>query len=140
MNPVDVLLRAFDDACSHPWESLAGATRGLEAEEAAWQPPAYVAEEEDPGLGRPGTIVCLGNRQPGEAAWWVGHSAELALDLEALVRPALATIDGRGGGRGGRWQGSGRRPEGLPAFLQAMAEALRQALRAPRALDQGQGP
>lgn len=84
-------------------------------------------------LGRPGTAVCLANRQPGEASWWVGHSAELALDLEALVRPALATIDGRGGGRGGRFQGSGRRPEGLEEFLATVAAGLRRALRALRA-------
>lgn len=57
MNPVDVLLRSFDDAWKHPWESLASATAGVGGEEAGWQPPAHAAEPHDDGIGRPGTIL-----------------------------------------------------------------------------------
>jgi len=80
-------------------------------------------------LAQAGTAVCLVRAERDQVSWWVAHSPELAVQLPAIVPPCLGLIDGRGGGRGGRWQGSGRKPEGLPAFEQAVAEALRRALR-----------
>lgn len=57
MNATNLLLLAFDNALSHPWESFAGATTQLKENEASWQHPAYAQEPHDPGVGKPGTVL-----------------------------------------------------------------------------------
>lgn len=61
---IEVLLRAFDDAWAHQWESVMAVLDGVTADEAQWQSPAYAAEAAEDGWPLPGTI------------WW--HVAHLA--------------------------------------------------------------
>lgn len=78
-------------------------------------------------LAVPGRIVAAVDQGPEGASWIVAHSLEAgrtAPDLPALVLPLLPLIDGKGGGRGGRMQGSGRKPEGSRAFLDGLRLAL----------------
>lgn len=53
---VQALLRQLDDAWAHRWESLTSVLEGVDAEEAAWQAPAYAAEEQEAGWPEPGTV------------------------------------------------------------------------------------
>ncbi len=102
MNGVQVLLGAFDDALVHPFESFAGATKGITQAEAAWQHPAYSKEAHDEGFGKPGTVLwsinhleyyhrfyaeLLRNR-PNEKP-----VAEISLPGELGLKPALAALE-----------------------------------------------
>ena len=71
-----------------------------------------------------GTVAVLVFGQEQSLRWLGGFSPDVDLDFSTLLVPHLVLIDGRGGGRGGRWQGVGRRPEGVPAFLAAVKKSL----------------
>jgi len=79
----------------------------------------------------PRTVVCLGSLPaPGAESglsWVMGTSEDLDLPLGSLVPPLLALIDGKGGGRGHRWQGTARRVEGWPELCAALTRLLREA-------------
>jgi len=79
----------------------------------------------------PRTVVCLGSLPaPGAESglsWVMGTSEDLDLPLGSLVPPLLALIDGKGGGRGHRWQGTARRAEGWPELCAALTRLLREA-------------
>ena len=65
----------------------------------------------------------------GRAAVIVAVSADLEERLPAnrLLAEAAAAIGGRGGGRAGRAEGGGPKPEGLPAMNEKIREAVRAA-------------
>ena len=90
-------------------------------------------EEQDPELAEetfralvsaPGVAACLVWQEADALRWIAGSSGELTLDIGALVLPHLGLIDGRGGGRGHRFQGVGSEPGGAEAFLSAVGAAL----------------
>lgn len=54
---IQAVLRHFDDATDHPFESLTYAVEGLTEADAFRQPAAYAAEEQEDGWPRPGTIA-----------------------------------------------------------------------------------
>jgi alanyl-tRNA synthetase len=74
--------------------------------------------------GAPGTVVCLGAPAGDGLSWMLGWSEDLELPLGGRLPELLAPIQGKGGGRGRRWQGSARRPEGWPELCAALAAAL----------------
>jgi alanyl-tRNA synthetase len=96
-------------------------------------------EEESPALMQElfqalcvaqGTVACLAMETGTELRWLVGAGADLDLALERIVPPLLPLIEGKGGGRGRRFQGTGRRPQGWAEFCSALARSLEQAPRA----------
>jgi alanyl-tRNA synthetase len=90
-------------------------------------------EGESPGLmqelfqalaAAPRTVACLAGETGTELRWLVGTSGDLDLPLERIVPPLLPLIQGKGGGRGRRFQGTGRRREGWAEFCAGVARAL----------------
>jgi hypothetical protein len=100
MNGIQVMLQAFDQALSHPFESFVGAVKNLSEEESVWQHPAYSREPHDEGIGRPGTVL-----------WFLNHLEfchrtytailktrpvekwpEVDLPGELALKPALAAL------------------------------------------------
>jgi alanyl-tRNA synthetase len=75
------------------------------------------------------TVVCLAGEAGTELRWLVGTSADLDLPLDQMVPPLLPLIGGKGGGRGWRFQGTGRRPEGWPEFCDSFSRALARQLQ-----------
>lgn len=62
MTNVALLLDAFDQNWSHQWESLQPLLQDVSSDEACWQHPSYVSEQDPKGLPEPGTI-----------RWHLGH-------------------------------------------------------------------
>ena len=117
---------------------LAERLRG-EAEEVAPGGPRLVCrllEAEGPALlpalfqelaSSPRTVVCLATASgEGVLSWLLGCSEDLSLELGARLPALLAPIEGKGGGRGRRWQGTGRRPQGWPALCAELGRLLRE--------------
>ena len=75
MTAVDQILRAFDDAWAHRWESLGSVCDDVSDEAAYWQAPCYAADEAESGWPPPGTI-----------AWQVAHVAHCKRHYAAMVR------------------------------------------------------
>lgn len=77
-------------------------------------------------LSEPGRIVAALDRGPETVQWLIAHSLDAAPlpDLPALVTPILPLIEGKGGGRGARMQGSGRKPSGSREFLDGLRRSL----------------
>jgi hypothetical protein len=72
---LQVLLRAFDDAWSHRFESLTAALRGVSEAEAAHQDASYSADKGWRGMPPPGTIL-----------WQVAHLEHSAGHYHYLLR------------------------------------------------------
>ncbi len=85
-------------------------------------------------LSRPGTVAFVFNRTGEDVRWWIGSSEDLELPWKRIVPPLLPLIDGKGGGRGASWQGSGRQPQGTSELLSRLKEALRCHLSEHKAL------
>lgn len=75
-------------------------------------------------VASPGRIVIAVDRAADSFQWIVSHSLEAGPDLSAIVTPLLPMADARGGGRGGRVQGSGRNVAAVEPFMQAVADAI----------------
>jgi alanyl-tRNA synthetase len=88
--------------------------------------PALMEELFQALCAAPGTLACLAVEAGTELRWLVGTSADLNLPLERIVSPLLPLIEGKGGGRGRRLQGTGRRREGWADFCAGVAQALAQ--------------
>jgi alanyl-tRNA synthetase len=100
--------------------------RFLEAERPALLPALFQAL-----AASPRTVVCLAAASgEGGLSWLLGCSDDLDLPLGGLLPRLLPLIDGKGGGRGHRLQGTARRPEGWPAFATELAAALPHLLQA----------
>jgi len=72
----------------------------------------------------PGTVACLAIEAGTELRWLVGTSADVELPLERIVPPLLPLIEGKGGGRGRRFQGTARRRQGWAEFCAGLALSL----------------
>ncbi len=112
---------------------------GAEAEELSPGGPRLICrllEAEGPALlptlfqaltAWPRTVVCLAAASTeGGLSWLLGSSEDLNLDLGARLPTLLPLIEGKGGGRGHRWQGKGRRSEGWPALCAELGRLLRE--------------
>jgi alanyl-tRNA synthetase len=139
-------LKAQDQAIARAEGSLAGLLAERlrsEAGETAPGGPRLVCrllESASPGLlpalfqalaGAPRTVVCLGAPTEDGLSWLLGCSEDLDLPLGDRLPALLALIDGKGGGRGRRWQGTGRRPEGWPALCAELTHLLGGLTRQP---------
>jgi alanyl-tRNA synthetase len=79
----------------------------------------------DGALGEPGRIVVAVDRSAAGFRWTVAHSLGAgSVDLAALMKPTIAGLGLRGGGRGALVQGAGTDPAGAERFLEAVARAL----------------
>ena len=108
-----------------------------EAEELAPGGPRLVCrllETESPALlpllfqalaSSPRTVICLAAPAESGLSWLLGSSDDLDLPLGARLPELLPLIEGKGGGRGRRFQGTGRRAEGWPALCAELARLLR---------------
>ncbi len=94
--------------------------RLLEAERPALLPALLQAL-----AGSPRTVACLAAAGEGGLSWLLGSSVDLDLPLGAWLPELLPLIEGQGGGRGRRFQGTGRRPQGWPALCAELARLLR---------------
>jgi hypothetical protein len=73
-------------------------------------------------------VICLAAASgEGGLSWLLGSSDDLDLPLGSLLPRLLPLIDGRGGGRAHRWQGTARRPEAWPALAAELPPLLREA-------------
>jgi alanyl-tRNA synthetase len=141
-------LRALQAGLKEQEQLLAGAEQRLagllagrlreQAEECAPGGPRLVCrllEAERPALlpallqglaGSPRTVACLAAASgEGGLSWLLGSSADLDLPLGAWLPELLPLIEGKGGGRGRRFQGTGRRAEGWPALCAELGRLLR---------------
>lgn len=75
-------------------------------------------------VSAPGRIAIAADASGDSFQWIAAHSLADGPDLGALVAPLLALADARGGGRGGRVQGSGKKIASLEQFLDAVAAAM----------------
>jgi alanyl-tRNA synthetase len=94
--------------------------RLLETERPALLPALFQAL-----AASPRTVACLAAPTEAGLSWLLGTSGDLDLDLGARLPALLPLIEGRGGGRGHRWQGTGRRAEGWPALCAELGRLLR---------------
>jgi uncharacterized damage-inducible protein DinB len=106
MRAIDLILRHFDDAWSHRWESLSSALDGVTEDEAAYQAPCYAADPAEAGWPPPGTI-----------AWQVAHLAHCKRYYGRVLRSV----------------GRGPRPEVAPRIPRASFADERAALDAAHA-------
>jgi alanyl-tRNA synthetase len=72
-----------------------------------------------------GTIALLGSREGGAARLVFARSADTEADMNALVREACQTLEGRGGGRPDMAQGGGPRAEKLSDVVEAAERKVR---------------
>ena len=79
MSEAAAYLRQLDDAWEHQWESLKMALHGLDADEAAWQAPAYRDEPAEDGWPL-----------PGSAQWHIAHLTHCKLHYAAVIRGRAA--------------------------------------------------
>lgn len=86
--------------------------------------PALMRELFQALCAAPGAVACLAVEAGSELRWLLGTSADLELPLERIVPPLLPLIEGKGGGRGRRFQGTARRREGWEEFCAGVAQAL----------------
>ena len=71
-----------------------------------------------------GTVALLGSQDGADARLVFARSADAPGDMNALMREACLTLEGRGGGRPDMAQGGGQRPERLSDALEQAARAL----------------
>jgi alanyl-tRNA synthetase len=79
----------------------------------------------DAALASPGRVVAAVDRSAAGIRWIVAHSLGAGLDLAAVVKPVIAALGLRGGGRPGFVQGAGPDPSGALSFVEAVERALR---------------
>ncbi len=70
------------------------------------------------------TAACLVNNCSGELQWHAGSSENAGLPLKEIIPPLLPLIEGRGGGKGNRWQGIGRDISGVQDFLKGVEQGI----------------
>ncbi len=75
----------------------------------------------------PRRLVCLVNDTGERLDLSIATGSECRVEIAKLVEPLLPLVEGRGGGRQGRWRGSGVRREGASAFLAGLRDALQSA-------------
>jgi alanyl-tRNA synthetase len=75
-------------------------------------------------LERGSSAACLVNNYSGELQWHAGSSEDTGLPLKEIIPPLLPLIDGRGGGKGNRWQGIGRDIAGVQDFLKRVEQSI----------------
>jgi alanyl-tRNA synthetase len=79
----------------------------------------------DAVVAEPGRIVVAVDRSQDGFRWTVAHSlATGGVDLAVLVKPVIAALGLRGGGRAALVRGAGPDPAGAERFLEAVAKAL----------------
>jgi alanyl-tRNA synthetase len=79
----------------------------------------------DAVLASPGGVVAAVDRSPDGFRWIVAHSLGTGPDLSAVMKPVIAALGLRGGGRSGFVQGAGADPSVAGAFVEAVERALR---------------
>ena len=70
------------------------------------------------------TAACLVNNRSGELQWQAGSSEDADLPLKEIIPPLLPLIEGRGGGKGNRWQGIGMYTTGVQDFLKGVEQSI----------------
>lgn len=70
------------------------------------------------------SAACLVNNYSGQLQWHAGSSENVGLPLKEIIPPLLPLIDGRGGGKGNRWQGIGRDIAGVQDFLKRVEQSI----------------
>jgi alanyl-tRNA synthetase len=79
----------------------------------------------DAALATPGGLIVAVDRSPDGFRWIVAHSVGTGLDLAPVVKPVIAALGLRGGGRSGFVQGAGPDPSGAGTFIEAVERAVR---------------
>lgn len=72
----------------------------------------------------PGRVVVAVDRAADSFQWIAAHSLQPGPDLGAIVAPHLAAAGARGGGRGGRVQGSGSDLAAVERFVDSLVGAI----------------
>jgi len=93
--------------------------------------PELVKKIFDSILKSGSSAACLVNNCSGELQWHAGSSEDTGLPLKEIIPPLLPLIDGRGGGKGNRWQGSGRDITGVQDFLKRVEQSILEKRGAP---------
>jgi alanyl-tRNA synthetase len=86
--------------------------------------PDYLKAFAERVTASPGRIVVAVDRGADSYQWIVAHSLDGALELPALVQPLLEQAGAKGGGRGGRMQGTGAPAAKGESFAGAVKQAL----------------
>ncbi len=75
-------------------------------------------------VAEPKTVAILAAEANGQVRILFGRSADVDIDMGAILREAAGHIDGKGGGRPDFAQGAGNDPSGLAACLDAARAAV----------------
>jgi len=86
--------------------------------------PEVVKKIFDSILKTGSSAACLVNNYSGQLQWYAGSSEDAGLPLKEIIPPLLPLIDGRGGGKGNRWQGIGRDATGVNDFLKRVEQSI----------------
>jgi alanyl-tRNA synthetase len=79
----------------------------------------------DAVLCEPGRVVAAADRSTNGFRWTVAHSLGAgSVDLAALMKPVIAALGLRGGGRQALVQGAGADPAAAEPFTEAVARAF----------------
>jgi alanyl-tRNA synthetase len=79
----------------------------------------------DAVLAEPGRIVVVADRSTDGYRWVAAHSLGSAgVDLAVMLKPVLAALGLRGGGKAALVRGAGSDPAAAEAFVEAAARAL----------------
>lgn len=85
---------------------------------------AFIRELSQELVLQPRRVVCLVNDAGDRLRLSVALGPDCGFSPAVLVAPLLPLVEGRGGGRDGRWQGNGARREGASAFIEGVRKAL----------------
>jgi alanyl-tRNA synthetase len=119
----DLLERALEGEAQRLLAAATGSPRLVSASYEGWDPAELRALALKLIASTP-CIVLLGSRAD-KAHVVFAQSEGLSYDVPGLLRDAVATLGGRGGGRGNLAQGGGDRPERLSDALAAATAAVR---------------
>jgi alanyl-tRNA synthetase len=112
------LSNRIHEEVSRRLESSSQETRGLRVITADFdnEPRGFLRGVTEILIQTPRTVVCLVNRTNEMLQWSIGIGSDTEVDF-AMLKPLLALIEGKGGGKPPIWQGMGQKPSGIAEFL-----------------------
>ncbi|MCK5008091.1 MAG: alanyl-tRNA editing protein, partial [Spirochaetales bacterium] len=90
----------------------------------AAEEPSFVQTVYQNILAGSKTVACLINHRKDDIQWWIGCSEDLDIPWKQIVPGLFPLIEGKGGGKGGSWQGIGKKAGKATGFLDSLGAAI----------------